>query len=201
MQFSFKSILLSFLCLICIAGNGLAADGDFELNINTSDVEALFNVRPQPREIPLGIGGGFLYSEDDEDYWIVNADVTVVDEVFAPALELGVGLQGLFGQVDFPARDFDIAALPFKFVAGYDLRKTAINWPVSFLTHLEYAPSILSFSDTDDYLRFTLNGYFHINYFAAVFIGYRNLSIDFEDGSVSEELSDAAGYLGIRLSF
>jgi hypothetical protein len=201
MQISFKSILLALLCTICVAGGSVAADGDFELNINTSDVEALFYFKPQPREIPMGFGGGFLYSEDNEDYWIVNLNVSVVDEVFVPALELGVGLQGVFGEVDFPNRDFDIAGLPFQFIAGYDLRKSRINWPVSFLTHLEYAPSILSFSDTDDYFRFTINGYFHINYFAAVFVGYRNLTIDFEDGSASDELTDGAGYLGIRLSF
>ena len=201
MQISFKTILLVLLSSICLAGNSLAADGDFELNINTTDVEALFSMQPKPREIPMGFGGGFLYSEDKEDYWIANLDVSVVDEVFVPALELGAGLQGLFGQADFTYRDFDIAALPFKFVAGYDLRKNRLNWPVSFLAHLEYAPSILSFSDTDKYLRFTINGYFHINYFAAVFIGYRNLSIDFKDGPVKDDLADTAGYLGIRLSF
>jgi hypothetical protein len=201
MRFSVKSILLSFICLICLTINGLAADGDFELNINTTDVEALFNVRPRPQDIPLGLGGGFLYSEDDEDYWIANFQVSVVDEVYVPALQLGIGLQAVFGSADYPTRDYDIAALPFTFIAGYDLRKAKINWPISFLAHFEFAPAILSFSDTDEYLRFTLNGYFHINHFAAVYIGYRDLSIDFKDGSTSEKLSDGAGYLGIRLSF
>jgi len=201
MHISIKSILLSLLCAVCMAGNSIAADTDFELNVNTSDVEALFHVRPKPQELPLGFGGSFLYSEDNENYWIASLNIDVVDEVLVPALDLGIGLQGVFGQVDYPARGFDIAALPFMFIAGYDMRKSKLNWPVSFLTHLEYAPSILSFSETDQYFRFTINGYFHINYFAAVYLGYRNLDIDFKDGPVREKLSDGAGYIGIRFSF
>lgn len=201
MRVSVQSIILSVLCALFIAGYAHAADTDFELNINSSDVEAIVHIRPKPQELPLGFGGGFLYSEDNENYWIANLGVDVIDEVFTPALELGIGLQGVFGSADFVARDFDIGALPFMFFAGYDIRKSKLGWPVSFLTHLDYAPSILSFSDTDEYFRFTINGYFHINYFAAVYIGYRNLNIDFKDGSLRENLSDGAGYLGVRFSF
>ena len=201
MRVSVRSILLSIIGVLFLTGYGHAADTDFELNINSSDVEAIVHIRPKPQDIPLGFGGGFLYSEDKENYWIASLNVDAVDEVFTPALELGIGLQGLYGKADYPGRDFDIAGLPFMFFAGYDLRKSGLGWPVSFLSHLDYAPSILSFSDTDEYFRFTVNGYFHINYFAAVFLGYRNLNIDFKDGSIRENLADSAAYIGVRFSF
>jgi predicted porin len=179
-----------------------AADANIELNVNSDDVEGRFDVKLNPFEAPMSAGGGYLYSDDDEKYWIANANISVKDEVFVPALSLGLGLKGVYGNTDFGPYDRDTTALGFQFLGEYDFRKFRANLPFSVTAALTFAPDILSFNDTDKYVEFETAAYFHINYFAAVFVKYRDLQIDYtSSGLQNQNLSDDAFYLGIRLSF
>lgn len=178
-----------------------AANTTLDLNVNTDDVQANVDVRIDPFRTPLIVGAGFLYSDDDEEYWISNIHAAVKDEVLLPALSLGAGLTALYGNTDFGPRDFDTSALAFRFLGDYDFRKTAANFPVSLGAGIDYAPEVLSFGDTDEYLAFHAQAAFHINEYAAVFVGYRDLEIDYEDSGVREELDDDAAFIGLRFSF
>jgi len=195
-----------YLVVICLAAvvlphSAQAVDTGIELNANTDSVEGRVDFMFRPAEIPLSVGGGFIYNNSSQKYWLGNFNAVVKDEVFTPALSLGVGLKGVFGSTDFKPESFDTAALPFLFLGEYDFRKMSLNWPISFAASVGYAPSVLSFSDTDQYLEFYLSGYFHINHFAALYLGYRNIDIDYEKSSVTRSLSDSSVYFGVRMSF
>ena len=195
-----------YLVVFCMAAvvlpySAQAVDTSFELNANADNVEGRVDFMFRPTEIPLSVGGGFIYSSNSQDYWLANINAAVKDEVFTPALSLGVGLKGVFGTTDFNPGSVDTAALPFIFLGEYDFRKMSLNWPISFAASIGYAPSVLSFSDTDQYLEFYLSGYFHINHFAALYLGYRNIDIDYEKSAVTSNLSDSSFYFGVRMSF
>jgi len=190
-----------FLVIVFISSSAAAADTSIDLNINTNDVEARIDVKFNPLETPMSIGGGFLYSDDKTKYWLANLYVAVKDEVFTPALGLGLGLKGVFGNTDFVTFDRDTAALAFQFLGDYDFRKTSVNIPISIFASVAYAPEILSFSDTDRYFDIYTGAAFHINYFAAVYVGYRDIEIDYKAGGIKNELSDDAFFLGITISF
>lgn len=177
-----------------------AADTSFELNVGSHNVEGRIDVKINPFETPLTVGGGFIYKDDSEEYWLANANAALKDEVFTPGLSLGVGLKGVFGKTDFITGEKDTFALPFLFLGDFDFRKTSLNIPVSITANIAYAPDVLSFSDTKRYFEFYTAGYFHINYFAALFVGYRNIDIDYKSGG-SNELSDDTFYFGVRMSF
>jgi len=193
--------LAFFLATVFISASAAAADAIIDLNINTKDVEGRIDIKVNPMETPLSIGGGFLFSDDKTKYWIANLNAAVKDEVFTPALSLGLGLKGVFGRTDFVTVERDTAALSFQFLGDYDFRKTSINWPISIYASVAYAPEILSFSDTDRYFDFYTGVSFHINYFAAVYAGYRDIEIKYKAGGTENKLTDDAFFLGIRISF
>jgi len=178
-----------------------AAETDLVLNIGDKFIEGRVDVKPNPEKYPLSVGGGFIVSEEGPDYWLGNVNFSLQDEVFVPALSLGLGLKGVFGRTDFATGDRDTFALPIEFLAGYDFRKSSVNIPVSLFASLAYAPSALSFSDTKDYLEFYTTGSFHINYYAAVYVGYRKLEIEYDAGGRRDKLSDDAWLLGVKFSF
>jgi hypothetical protein len=198
----FRFLTVAAICAVLVlpAAAG-AANTTVDLNVNADDVQANIDFRINPYQTPLIIGAGFLYSDDDEEYWISNVHAAVKDEVFVPALSLGAGLKAVFGNTDFGPRDFDTSALAFQFLGDYDFRKTAANFPLSIGVGFDYAPEVLSFSDTDEYQFFYAELAFHINEYAALFAGYRDLEIDYKDGGDRDELSDDAAYFGVRFTF
>lgn len=178
-----------------------AVDTAIELNVNADDVEGRVDVKFRPMEVPLSVGGGFIYSDNGTKYWLANVNAVVKDEMFTPALSLGVGLKGVYGNTDFPLESVDTAAIPFLFLADYDFRKMSLNLPISFAASLGYAPEVISFSDTKEYLEFYLSGYFHINHFAALYAGYRRLDIDYDKSAISSNLTEDSVFFGVKMSF
>ena len=178
-----------------------ALETNLSLNVGDKIVEGRVDVKPNPEQYPLSVGGGFIINEKDTDYWLANANFSLQDEMFVPALSLGLGLKGVFGTTDFATGERDTFALPIEFLAGFDFRKSSVNIPVSLFASLAYAPSVLSFSDTDKYLEFYTTGSFHINYYASVYVGFRKLEIDYDAGGRKDELSDDAWLLGVKFSF
>jgi hypothetical protein len=198
----FKLGLLFLLIIMLMPGRLTAADTSFQINVNSDDVEGRIDVKLNPFQTPLSFGGGFLYSDDNEEYWLANVNLAVKDEVFTPPLSLGAGFKGIFGRTDFGPFDRDTFAVAFQFLGEFDFRKTnAANVPVSIIAELAYAPDVLSFDDTEKYFDFYTAGFFHINYFAAVFVGYRDIEIDYKAGGRKDTLSDDAFFLGVKLSF
>ena len=198
--FGFLATAVLLFGLACLSP-AAAAETDLALNIGDKLIEGRVNVKVNPMETPLRVGGGFIVNEKDPDYWLANANFALQDEVFVPALSLGLGLKLVYGRTDFVTGKVDSFALPFEFLGEYDFRKSSVNIPISFLATLAYAPSILSFTDTDEFFEFYTTGSFHINNYAAVYLGYRRLDINYEVGGLKPRLTDDAWLVGVKFSF
>ncbi len=197
------AIAVSAIILVVAAMQSFAAAAETNLQLNIGDkfIEGRVDVKPKPDTYPLSVGGGFIVSDNNPDYWLGNVNFSLQDEVFVPALSLGLGLKGVFGRSDFATGDRDTFALPIEFLVGYDFRKSSVNIPVSLFGSLAYAPSALSFSDTDEYFETYTTASFHINYYASVYVGYRKLVIDYKAGGRNDELDDDAWLIGVKFSF
>ncbi len=194
----FIKITAAILVTMIIApATTLAADASVELNVNDSDFEARLDVLVNSGGAPLTVGGGFLYSDDD-DFWLSNVNLAIKDEVGAPGLNLGLGFKAVFGDTDTDNDDFTTLALAFQFLAEYDFRESGANLPISIAASLAWAPEILSFSDTEGYFEFYTAVYIHINYWASILLGYRDIEIEYDDGAEGEH---DAFYFGARLTF
>ncbi len=192
-----KITAVILVAMITAPATTLAADASVELNVNNSDLEARLDVLVNPGGAPVTVGGGFLYSDDD-DFWLSNVNIAIKDEVGATGLNLGLGFKAVFGDTDTDTDDFTTLALAFQFFAEYDFRESGANLPVSIAASLAWAPEVLSFSDTEDYFEFYTAVYIHINYWAAIFIGYRDIEIEYDDDAEGEH---DAFYFGARLAF
>ena len=202
-----KIVLVIILTALLFPGIVQAENTTIGVNINSSDIEAWIDTQLKTYNTPLVLGAGFLYSEDDNygreeyDYYrIGNVHMAVKDEMFVPGLSLGLGFKGVLGEIEINNEDYDIGAVCFQFLGGYDFRKNTTRLPVSITANLSISPKMLSFQDTDKYMEFTSAFNFHINDYAAAFVGYRIIDIEFDE-PVERDWDDKSVFGGIRISF
>ena len=176
-----------------------AANTDLEINVNSSDVEVDIESNFLPYETPILFGVGVMSS--DNNYWISNVRIAVIDEVFVPALNLGLGLKIAVGKADILNVEYDLTALCFQFLGRYDFRKrVASKLPISASASFSVAPGVLSFSNSERYTEFKSTVSFHIKKSAAVFFGYRREEARFKN-TIEIDLDDDGVFFGFKLSF
>ena len=170
-----------------------------EINANTDDVAGIAEYDSQAFGAVLNTGGGLIFS--DNHYTVGNLHIALKDELFTPALTLGLGFKGLLGQAELSDEDYDIASIGFSLLGEYDFRKIYINFPVLIYAELSGSPEPLSFSDTTGYMDFNTGIRAYLVRSAAIVVGFRALKVDLEDSNASDELTDEAFYIGLRLTF
>lgn len=170
----------------------------FHLYANSDDVIAGVESESPLAEATLNFGGGFLYSEDD--YRMGSAHFTLKDDVFTPALTLGVSFEGVIGVAE-DDDDYDLQALSFRVLGEYDFREVYYNFPILIFFDLSYAPDPLSFGDTEYYTEFNLGVKGYIVRSAAVVVGYKTIEVRFKDDPNDYKLTDDMVYIGLELSF
>ncbi|MBA4369925.1 MAG: hypothetical protein C0403_20035 [Desulfobacterium sp.] len=171
-----------------------------ELNVNTSDVEGKFEFILPHYEKNIIPGAGVLYSDDR--YLLSNVNLSVRDQVFSPALSLGLGFKGTFGTAEKPyGGDYDAGALGFLLIGEYDFRKDYTAAPISLVATLSGAPDPLCLMDTDRFFDFSFTVYGHIIKNASVLAGYRHLNFQFGENRNEEKVIDNAIYVGCKLHF
>jgi len=137
---------------------------------------------------------GFLYNEDDA--YLGEIGVLVIDEAGSktPGLELGVGPKFWFGGSD--EADVDISGIGL----GGQLRYKNFNSPrVIYGFSLFYAPSIVSFMDSDNILEYDLRVEYELLPTANVYVGYRSIEADIKNRGDVE--IDKSGFIGLRFKF
>lgn len=198
-----KKQRILWIAVILILGLGCRAGhaGTYNFNIyaNSNDIMANIDYESLISEAVLSLGAGIVFS--DNDYRMGNLQALLKDEVFMPALTLGLGFKGVLGTAEVDNKDYDIISIGFMLLAEYDFRKIYYNLPVLIYSSVTGAPTPLSFGDTDTYLDLNIGikGYIVKN--AAIVLGYRAVEVRFEDDPNEKKLGDDAFYFGVELSF
>lgn len=138
---------------------------------------------------------GILFNEDD--VYIGEIGLLVIDEVGtgAPGLELGLGPKFYFADTD--NSDGDVAALGL----GGQLRYKNLQMP-RIVYHLEayYAPSIVAFLDAENLFEILFRLEYEILPTANMFIGYRDIEVEIKDIDKDVELDENV-ILGVEFKF
>lgn len=195
-------IIVGFLFLffiVFIPQFAFSADISLQLGVNDDDIDGRIDIFIYPNDVPLSIGAGFLNSKED-DYWLTNVNMALKDNVFVSGLNLGLGFKGVYGESEILGTDYDIAAIGFQFLFEYDFRDT-FQLPININAETTFAPSALSTKDTDKYFEFYTSVNFHVNDWAALFVGFRKIEVDFEKDRTTRELSDDSIYFGVKFDF
>ena len=195
----FRVALLALLAILLFSASAVAGSVSVEITANTDDVAGVVEYDSQAFGAVLNMGGGLIFS--DNDYTLGNLHIALKDEMFAPALTLGLGFKGLVGQAEVSDEDYDVTAIGFMLLGEYDFRKIYLNFPILIYAEFSGSPDPLSFNDTSGYVDFNTGIRAYLVRNAAVVAGFRVLKIDVEDSNSSGELEDDAWYIGLRLTF
>jgi len=191
--------IIIIMLLLLFTGSALAGSTSIEINANTDDVAGALDYNTQAVGAILNIGGGIIFSEDD--YTIGNLHFALKDEVFTPALTLGLGFKGVMGQTEIDKRDYDIAAVGFSLLGEYDFRKIYIKLPLLIYAEASGASDPMSFRDTTSFVDFNTGIRAYIVRNAAIVVGYRAMEYWLEDSRDKEKLVSDAFYIGLQLTF
>lgn len=145
--------------------------GDVDLSLTNDSVKGQVNFFGTNNDIQLGTG--YTYREGGLD--ILNADFhaqgrTAIGNLPTTA---GIGMRG----IGWDAGRVDGGAIALGGFATVNIP----NVPgLSFTGGLHYAPSILSFGDSDDLTSLELRGSYRVIRNAELFAGYRYLNTDLD---------------------
>ena len=106
-------------------------------------------------------------------------------------LSLGLGAKLVFLE--------DYIALPLMAEASYALSLIDMIPTTSLSARLLYAPSVLSFSDAENYFEFRAEAAMEVIHAVSIYVGYRDIEIQYID-SEEETFSDGF-YAGLKMSF
>lgn len=184
-----KASRISLMVLSLAAAPAFA--GDVDLSLTNDSVKGQVNFFGTNNDIQLGTG--YTYHEGGRD--IFNADFhaqgrTAIGNLPTTA---GIGMRGIFwdqGRADGGALGLGgFATVNIPNVPG-----------LSFTGGLHYAPSILSFGDSDDMTSLELRGSYGVIRNAEVFAGYRYLNTDIENSSRDVNLDEGV-MAGMKIFF
>jgi hypothetical protein len=186
-----KLTRVSFLALTLAAAPAFAAD--LELSLTDESVKGQYNLMTGRDDLQLG--AGYTYHEGSRH--IANADFHAQGQTALGNLPTTAGLGArAYGWDDDDHGDGGAVGL-----GGF----ARVNIPtvpgLSFGGSLHYAPSILSFGDSDDMTEVELRGSYRVIRNAEVFAGYRYLNTDL-DGRGSRDIDLDDGLMaGIKVFF
>ena len=195
----FRPVVSTAIMVLFLAATASAGSVSVEIDANTDDVAGGVEYDSQAFGAVLNTGGGLIFS--DNDYTLGNLHIALKDELFVPALTLGLGFKGLVGEADVSQESYDVTAIGFVLLGEYDFRKIYLNFPLLIFAEFSGAPDPMSFRDTTSYMDFNTGIRAYIVRTAAIVAGYRVLEINVEDSNSSGTLTDDAWYIGLRLTF
>jgi hypothetical protein len=189
MKLSLKTRIAA--CFVLLPAVGVAAAAEVDLNVNNNAARLTVEV-PVPSN-NLAFDGSWLHSNNG-DAVSVAGHVTG-SALTGASLKAGVGLRLSYVNYD-DVTDEDGANLG---IGGF-LRYTVPNYDRFTLgTSLYYAPSVLAFGDTDNFLDFTVWGGYSIIPNADVYAGWRRVRVDLDEAN-SRNI-DGGWLIGVRARF
>ena len=193
-------IYIIVVCTILMFASPCSAKSiQLDLYANAEDIILGVGTEMLISETTLTIGAGGLFS--GEDYRLGNVYFTLKNEVFMPALTLGLGLKGVLGDAEDDDETYDLAAAGFVLLGEYDFRKVYYNFPIVIQADVTYSPDPMTTADTEAYNEFDLRFKGYLVKSAALVLGYKNIFADLEKDSDDYELNDSMIYFGIEFSF
>jgi hypothetical protein len=198
-----KKILLLVMIIGSITvGPCLAAGLDADLTVGSDSIEGGLHYK---RDLANGFwraGGSALYTDDDDmEYKWLELDFTVGSETLAPGMTCDVGVKGIMGEAEDRGFSGDVGALAFAGRIGYLFPSQKTPVPIEVFAGFAYAPEIISFRDTEEYLAFHIGVGVRIVQNASIILRYNSYDVDLETSGTPWELDDSNIRLGLVMRF
>jgi hypothetical protein len=198
-----KKILLLLIIVSAFAvGSCLAAGYDADLTVGSDSIEGGMHYMKDLANGFWRAGGSALYTDDDDmEYKWLELDFTVGSETLAPGLTCDVGLKAVAGDAEDRGYSGDVGAAAFVGRIGYLFPRQNTPVPVEVFSGFAYAPEIMSFRDTEEYLAFYIGVGVRIVQNASIILKYNSYDVDLETNNIPWELDDSNIRLGLVMRF
>lgn len=165
---------------------------DLDLSLTNDSVKAQVNFFGSQNDLQLGTG--YTYHEGSRHIGNVDFHAQGRTAIGNLPTTAGIGMRGIAWDDD----DLDGGAVG---LGGF----ATVNVPdvpgLSFTGSLHYAPSILSFGDSDDMISLELRGSYRVIRNAEVFAGYRYLNTELDFARSPDVNLDEGILAGIKIFF
>jgi len=192
-----KKLGLAILC-----ATSAFAMHNVSLDINNKDIEigarldmGQFNDSVEPDTVFLG--GKFLHGDKDhgdlaksEDYAELN--FLMQREIESIGLNIGLGVK--FNYVK------DFSSVPLGAEIVYKLPFEDVM-PMRVGGSFYYAPQVLTMQDGENYLEYRFEFDVEVISNAHVFVGYRNIDVNYDTKHGGDKNYNSSGYLGFKFAF
>jgi hypothetical protein len=194
------------LCMIVLAGLAIGpcwADGyDVDLTVGNTSIEGGFHLKNDLANGFWRAGGTALYTDDsDTDYKWLELDFTVGSETMQPGLTCEVGLKGVAGDGEDKGLNGDIGAMAFAGRVGYVFPQRGMPVPVEVFAGIAYAPEILSFRDTEQYLAYHIGIGVRIVQNASIVLKYNAYDVDMDSEGRKWDIDNSNFRFGLVMRF
>lgn len=177
------------------------------------NAQSIFNINLNSTDLELGVdkltqysGNTKIYSsfavikaedENDDEQTMFEGEMMIVGLTSLPGFSAGMGVKAIHTKIDVPKKELSATGIGIKVKALYTLPLVVKSYATASYT---YGPSALTFSDLDKYYETRIQGDFEIIDGGMVYVGYRNMEIDFEDRSKKYEFNDSV-YFGVKFVY
>ncbi len=198
-----RRILLSMLLVTGLTVGYCWAEGfDADLTVGNTSIEAGFHVKNDVTDGFWRAGGTVLHTDDDEtEYKWLELDFTVGSQTLAPGLTCEVGLKGVMGDAEDKRDSGDVGAAAFAGRVGYVLPIPDMPDLIEVFGSVAYAPEILSFRDTEEYLAFQTGIGFHIVKNAMIVVKYNLYDVDMDSDGRKWDIDNSNLRFGLVMRF
>jgi len=190
--------------MLGVAAAGLSQADSWEANLNAGTSSVLGGVHYkkdlQSGYMKAGLSG--LYTDDDNlEYKWIQAKFAVGSDKIQPGLSMEVGLDGILGDAEESGFSGDVGAIPFTGYIGYTFPRRVMPMPLEVFGGLSWAPEVLSFRDTEEYISYRLGVGVGIMQNASIRAEYEYYDIDFEEGPGPWNMDDGVFRLSLIMRF
>jgi hypothetical protein len=198
-----KKALLCILILgVCMITNSWADGYETELTAGNTSIQAGIHYKKELANGFWKAGAAGLYTDDDDtEYQWLELDFSVGSDTLKPGLTAEVGIKGIIGDAEENRFSGDVGALAFSGQVGYVFSPNNIPTPLEVFAGLTYAPEIMSFRDTEDFLAYYFGIGVRIVQNASIILKYSAYDVDMEAGPGEWDLDENAIRLGLVMRF
>jgi hypothetical protein len=198
-----KKVLFLMILVFSIAVGSCLADGfEADLTVGSDSIEGGLHFK---RDLANGFwraGGSVLYTDDDDmEYKWAEVDFAVGSETLAPGMTCDVGVKGVLGEAEDDGFSGDVGALAFAGRINYLFPQQRTPVPIEVFAGFAYAPQILSFRDTEEYMAYHVGVGVRIVQNASIILKYNSYDVDMETRSIPWDLDDSNVRLGLVMRF
>jgi hypothetical protein len=188
--------LQTMAALLCVCAATPALADSIDVNLHDKAIRGTYTMQLQSTK-GLSAEAGLLYAEDNnnnnDSETMIHGGVLVSGENWSKSgtFDIALGARLLYATPG----DLDMLALAF----GGRLRFSPIP-RLGIGGHFYYAPDITTFMDSDAYQEVGLRVDYQLLPQAFVYIGHRNIKVDFGNGLGEWEMDDHV-HVGFKMTF